>query len=293
MMREDFGTAFRVSDDVLATRNLDAMSCAKLPRHLQHVWRGAPLQDRHVLVRCYHGLGDTIQFARYLEPLAAAAASVTLWVQPCLLELMRHVGGIDERLPLHDGEPAAPYDVDVEIMELMHALRLPPAALAPGPYIHIDECHLPDRERRDLRVGIAWRAGDWDASRSLDDGSLDALLAHDGISWVSLQFESGTLPPRLASVDAADIVATARVMRCLDLVISVDTMAAHLAGAIGAKIWTLLPRACDWRWGHGERTCWYPTMRLFRQQAADDWSLPIARIHDALDEALSEAPDDA
>src|SRR5919204_527528 len=93
------------------------------PRHEQWVWDGRPLADRTVLVRCYHGLGDTLQFARFLPLLANVARETLVWAQPPLLPLLATLPGVGRLLPLHDGAPGVDYDVDVEIMELAHALR--------------------------------------------------------------------------------------------------------------------------------------------------------------------------
>src|SRR5215211_5665415 len=101
MRRGDFAAAWNISDTQLRTR--DAQDHTKLPRHFQNIWDGRPLLGKRVLVRCYHGLGDTIQFIRYAAFLKAVAAEVIVWVQPSLIPLLRSVRGIDRLLPLHDG----------------------------------------------------------------------------------------------------------------------------------------------------------------------------------------------
>src|SRR3954471_10067735 len=110
MRRGDWERAWALSDSLLPIRA--ARSCAHLPRHLQYLWTGAPLRGKRVLVRCYHGLGDTLQFIRYAPLLRAIAAEVIVWAQPALLPLLRTVEGIDRLLPLHDGAPDVDYDVD-------------------------------------------------------------------------------------------------------------------------------------------------------------------------------------
>src|SRR5690606_11292785 len=106
------------------------------PRHLQTIWDGRPLRGRRVLVRCYHGLGDTIQFIRFAAPLRAIARHVIVWVQPKLLPLIATVAGVDEALPLNDGTPNSVFDADIEIMELAHALRVDAEAIRrPLPYL--------------------------------------------------------------------------------------------------------------------------------------------------------------
>src|SRR5690349_12744662 len=103
MRAGDFALAWDISDRDLAEVQRMGRSKDEGPRHLQRLWRGEPLQGRRVLVCCYHGLGDTIQFARFLSPLRAIASEVILWCQPELLSLMAAVEGVDRIVPLHDG----------------------------------------------------------------------------------------------------------------------------------------------------------------------------------------------
>src|SRR5688500_9698478 len=119
--RGDFERAWQVSDRVLQrhARQPDT----DRPRHEQSIWMGGPLDGARVLVRCYHGLGDTIQFIRYARALRAIARGVIVWAQPSLLRLLESVEGIDRLLPLDDGTPGTEYDVDVEVMELPFIFR--------------------------------------------------------------------------------------------------------------------------------------------------------------------------
>src|SRR5919204_7041395 len=100
------------------------------PRHLQRIWRGEELRDRRVLVRCYHGLGDTIQFLRFMPALRRIVREVTVWCQSELLGIVERVDGVDRAMPLHDGTPEAVFDVDIEIMEVPHAIRAGREAIA-------------------------------------------------------------------------------------------------------------------------------------------------------------------
>src|SRR4051812_37088295 len=124
MRRGDLMLAWQISDAVLKRRLESGTVCCNWPRHLQFVWTGAPLAGKRVLVRCYHGLGDTIQFLRFMRPLRALASEVTVWAQPALVDLAARAAGIDRVLPLHEGTPDVGYDVDLEIMEVPHALRV-------------------------------------------------------------------------------------------------------------------------------------------------------------------------
>ena len=121
MRHGDFEGAWAISDAVLERRR--GTTSSHLPRHQQWIWDGTPLRDQRVLVRCYHGLGDTIQFIRYVPLLKAIASRVIVWMQEPLIPLFAGMAGIDELLPLHDGVPECDYDVDVEVMELPHIFR--------------------------------------------------------------------------------------------------------------------------------------------------------------------------
>ena len=280
MRRGDFEGAWRISDALLASRD-GAAPGPDVPRHQQWVWDGRPLEGRRVLVRCYHGLGDTLQFIRYAPMLRAIAAQVDVWAQPELIPLLRTAAGIDRLIPLHDGAPPEGYDAHVEVMELPHVFRTVERTI-PGrvPYLHVAPAHLPQTER--LAVGLVWQAGDWDDRRSIPVHLLRPLRLLDGVDLHLLQ-RGPALQERPAGfgIDAGseDVLEAARMMRALDVVVTVDSMPAHLAGAVGVRTWTLLHADCDWRWGEeGDRTPWYPTMRLFRQQRAGEWEPVIARV---------------
>ena len=288
MRRGDFAAAWAISDAVLRARA--GVPCWHWPRHLQYVWDGTPLAGKRVLVRCYHGLGDTIQFIRYAPLIKAMAREVIVWAQPALLPLLRTVRGIDRLLPLHDGTPEVEYDVDVESMELPYVFRTTLATIpAEVPYLHVAPAALPRHGR--LAVGVVWAAGDWEHERrSIPFPLLAPLAAVPGVVLYMLQ--RGPVLDQyhpgigiLAGSD--DVVETARLMRALDLVISVDTMPAHLAGALGVPVWTLLDAAADWRWLEGRvDSPWYPTMRLFRQEYPGAWEAMIARVVGALGRGL-------
>lgn len=286
MRNGDFASAWRVCDRVLAVRRDE--TCFHLPRHLQWVWNGSRLDGRRVLVRCYHGLGDTIQFARYLPLLCRRTRAVTVWAQQRLIPLLQTIetgaGFALTFLPLHDGEVDAEYDVDVEIMELPHVFRTAldtvPASI---PYLEVEPLSL-ERAGRPA-IGLVWRAGGWNAQRSIPFRELAPLLEVDA-DWYALQNGDALeeMPAGFATpVGTVDIAEAAAAMRALDLVITIDSMTAHLAGALGARVWTLLPFHADWRWMRGrDDSPWYPTMRLFRQPSPGDWKTVIARVRKEL-----------
>jgi hypothetical protein len=225
-------------------------------------------------VRCYHGLGDTIQFIRYARLLKAIAAEVIVWVQPSLIPLLRSVRGIDQLLPLHDGDPEVEYDVDIELNESPYLFRTTLATIpAEAPYIFVEPALL--RRNGRLQVGLIWQSGDWDNRRSIPFPLLKRLAQLDGIEWHILQRDAARAgwDGSLGYVSGGDNpLDDARIMRALDVVISVDTMTAHLAGALGVNTWTLLPFEADWRWMLDRPDSpWYPTMRLFRQREEGEW----------------------
>lgn len=283
MRRGAWAHAWEVSDAVLRARGGE--SCGQRPRHEQWVWDGTPLAGRRVLVRCYHGLGDTLQFARFVPPLREVAAEVTLWAQPALIPLLATLRGVGPCAPLHDGVPDVPYDVDVEVMELAHATRTTPATLPPPPGFDVKPAPLA-RDGR-LAVGVVWESGDWDrATRSIPLPLLAPLARVPGVALHALQRGPALAAwhPDLGAVSGSDdVVGAARVVRALDLVITIDSMPAHLAGALGVPVWTLLPNPADWRWMDDvDRSPWYPTMRLFRQPRAGDWPAVVAHVADEL-----------
>jgi hypothetical protein len=249
-------------------------------RHFQRIWRGERLENRRVLVRCYHGLGDTIQFVRFAKPLRETARKVLIWVQPELLELLRGVEGIDSLHPLHDGTPDVDYDVDIEIMELAHALRVTPEVIARRvPYLHVGQSlsrpSTQSKQGSRVSVGLVWQAGNWDRRRCVPPRVLKRLNAIPGIRLYSLQQGPGrAMADAIPAEDIAapDLRSLAATIMSLDLILTIDTMVAHLAGALGVPVWTMLHTDCDWRWPTaGRQSIWYPTMKLFHQPSSGDW----------------------
>ncbi len=279
MRRGEFAAAWRVSDEVLRSRA--GQSCASFPRHYQWIWNGEPLEGRRVLLRCYHGLGDTIQFIRYAPLVRQIARHLTIWAQPPLLPLLASVRGVDELLPLGDGQPQAEYDLDVEVMELPHVFRSTIETLPDSvPYLHVESVSLPGDGN--LRVGIVWECGDWAPERGVPVDLFKPLAEIPGVTLHIIQRGAGlqTRPEGFGILSGSDdVMEAARVIAALDLMISIDSMPAHLAGALGVRVWTLLRAKADWRW-MDERadSPWYPTMRLFRQPREGDWRAVIARV---------------
>lgn len=273
-----FEDAWKLSDKVLAAGvNRDP----RMPRHYQCVWNGTPLNGKRVLIRCYHGLGDTIQFIRYVPLLKEIAKEVIVWAQPPLIDLLKTIPGIDHLIPLHDGQPDTNYDVDVEVMELPFIFRSTLETIPSDiPYLHVEPLLL--TPKKELNVGLVWQAGDWNQARCIPFSELSPLNGIKGANLFILQASAeaagwkpgfGIYPGEFSLYDCA------RVVRGLDLMISADSMPAHLAGAMNVPVWTLLHYKADWRWMDNRADSpWYPSMRLFRQETEDSWAPVISAV---------------
>jgi len=285
MAAGDFAAAFRASDAVLAAHDPATRDDPSLPYHRRWVWDGRPPEGRDVLVRCYHGLGDTLQFCRYLPALRSRARRVTLEAQPELCGLLQGFPGIDALHGFDPAHPLPPAECDVEIMELAHALRLPPT---PTPYLH--SAAPPAGPPAGLlagHVGFCWQAGLWNAARSVPPALLVPLLSIPGLVPVCLQRGA----PAILGTDplhgSMDIAAMARLLSGLAAIVTVDTMIAHLAGALGRPVFLLLHHEPDWRWT--PPNTWYASVRQYAQRQPGEWSDPLRRLADDLAGTLQRA----
>jgi tetratricopeptide (TPR) repeat protein len=280
----------------------------RLPRHWIDgkpiaEWDGAPMPGKVLFVRPEQGLGDTIQFCRYV-PLIAPRARVVLGVPRPLHRLMRQLPSVETVIT--EGDPTPAYDAECVIMSLPRLLaRYEPADGGPLPYLHADPAAW--RSRLDplpgLKIGLVWAGSPGFGNVTLGDQwrslPLSALAPLRGATFISLQKGPASVqarrpPEGMALIDWTeelhDFADTAALIAGLDLVISVDTAVAHLAGALGRPVWMLNRSDTDWRWGdRGETTAWYPTMRIFRQVTQFDWTAPVAAIAAALREPPSIA----
>ena len=294
MRRGDWPEAWRQTDRIeLPRRERQARpGFAPRPEHLH--WDGTPFDGRSVLVRCEHGLGDTVQFIRFVPQLGRIARAVTVLVQPHLLELFAGAPGLGTVRNGWTGEPAPPHDTEIEIMELPYALRATLDSL-PSPYPHLAErvagkLAFEWPRDRGRRVGLLWNASEWDDSRSIPLALLEPLVRVPHLHLFSLQQGPAAADPMLArwpviplSRHTAAISSAAAALLELDLTITVDNMMAHLAGTAGCPTWVLLKRDADWRWMEGRADSpWYPGMRLFRQPSAGDWRAVVAAAAQAL-----------
>jgi tetratricopeptide (TPR) repeat protein len=263
-------------------------------------WLGEEgVEGRTLLLHGEMGMGDTLQFCRYATPVARLGARIILEAPAPLVPLLRTLEG--PATVIARGEAIPPHDGHCPLMSLPFALRTDLATLpAAVPYLHADpvreaawRSRLGPGSRR--RIGLAWSgsAGLRNDRRSLSLANVLPLVGR-GADWYSLQKDvPGRDKPLLATLADlrelgtafADFADTAAALSQLDLVITVDTSVAHVAGALGKPVWILLPHVPhDWRWfREGERTPWYPTARLFRQPAPGDWDTVVREVAAAID----------
>ncbi len=245
-----------------------------------------------LLIHAEQGLGDTIQFCRYVALAAARGWRTILEVQPALVRLLSGLAGAD--LIVARGEPLPPFDVHCPMQSLPLALGTTLATIPAAPaYLYADpaqtdvfHARLAAMGKPGLRIGLVW-AGDpamvRDRQRSLPPDRLAPLLAVPGCHFVSLQKDAGGRLPGTGLTCIMDemtgLTDTAALIAALDLVIAADTAVAHLAGALGKPVWLLDRFDPDWRWLTGRRhSPWYPSLRIYRQSRPDDWNTVIAAV---------------
>ena len=259
------------------------------------IWRGeTAIAGKTILLCAEQGMGDAIQFARYAPMVAALGAKVLLGVYRPLVGLLASVPGVSAVIA--DGETLPDFDLYCMLLSLPLAFRTELATIpSQVPYIRPDQAlieewrpRVPNNGR--LRVGVCWAGSTAhvaDRRRSIPLDQFATLLAVPGIDFVSLQKDVDVpqavvlrnLGVTQLGDDFRDFADTAAVVALLDLVITVDTSVAHLAGAMGKAVGMLVAFSPDWRWMLDRTdTPWYPTMRLFRQSAIGDWRGPLARL---------------
>ncbi|MFM0321351.1 tetratricopeptide repeat protein [Caballeronia glebae] len=261
-------------------------------------WRGEPLDGKRIVLTREQGAGDQLQFVRYAAVLRRLGATVDFWASVELAPLLARAEGV--RRAITD-MPRDGYDFFCPVMSVPHRLQNE-AIPAVVPYLSADarlsgqwrdRIHQAAGTRR--KIGLVWAgnpAHKLDRLRSIPLDALLPLADIPGLAWLSLQTGAAAsqldacarrwpinrLETRLDSYDA-----TAAAIESLDLVISVDTSVAHLAGALGKPVWIMLPAQADWRWMTGRTDSpWYPTARLFRQHTRGDWSPVVDSIGAAL-----------
>ena len=272
-------------------------------RFLQPPWRGADsLAGRVLFLHAEHAFGDTLQFCRYARLAADAGARVVLEVQPALADLL---AGLDARVRVTTrGAPLPDFDLHCPLLSLPLAFGTTLATIPAAPsYLAADPARvarmgrlIPALERPGVKVGVAWAGNPYpgdpaaqvvDRRRSVAPAALAPLGRLAGITLVSLQAGPAAATPDRPGGEALvdpmgavrDFADTAAVIAGLDLVVTVDTAVAHLAGALGRPVWLLDRFDHCWRWLRGRTDSpWYPSLTIFRQPRPGDWADPVARV---------------
>jgi hypothetical protein len=278
----DFTSAWAASDLLRLAR----IDYSNRERWCRPLWDGSPIDNRDVLIRCWRGLGDAIHFIRYAPLVRSRASSLAVEAPTALLPLLRTVQGIDRLVELDQSEFGGEGYVEIETTELPYVFRTTldtiPCRI---PYLHLPG-HPLQMDKPQLTFGLCWCGGPYDLRRSMHLSDLEPLSALPEASFYQLQ--RGTALREIAGAPfrfrnptdcSMDLYTTAALIKSLDLVVSVDTMVAHLAGALGKKVFLLLQADSDWRWlRNREDSPWYPTINLLRQSQAGDWGPVVSRL---------------
>ena len=277
--------------------------CGKMYRHFrQPQWRGEPARGQTLFIYAEQGFGDTLQFSRYVPMAVERGFRVIVEMPPELAELARSLGGIAQ--VIRQGNPLPEFDLHCPVMSLAKAFGTTPGNIPSRvPYL------FPDTEKTSffrqklasspakMKIGLAWKKiRAWEteiqlavenARRSIDASLLMPIASMQDIAFYSLQKDGVADSQKLGLIDwmdeCHDFSDTAALIQNLDLVISIDTSVAHLAGAIGRPVWMLDIFSSCWRWERDrDSTKWYPNMRIFRQIQPNDWKAVIERVRDAL-----------
>ncbi|WP_026097554.1 TIGR03032 family protein [Baaleninema simplex] len=262
-------------------------------------WNGEDISDKTLLVHTEQGAGDAIQFIRFLPQVKQKCQRLLLCCPQHLEKLFSQLLEVDEIL-LPGTIPLSAFDTYIPLMSLPYALGTTIETIPDRvPYLHSNSSHfsLPNRTSNRPKIGFVWGGSPThknDRNRSCPLEYFIPILERSNVEFYSLQKGDRTqdlsqLPNSVSVEDLSsqlhDFTDTAAAIAQLDLVISVDTSVAHLAGAMGKPVWTLLCYRCDWRWMcDREDTPWYPTMRLFRQSRSGDWKSLCDRVCLALEQ---------
>jgi len=294
MLRGDFASAWRESDWI--------RQCGFPDPH--RFWDGEPLDGRRVVLRCLHGLGDAVQFLRYVPDLANITQSLIVEVPPRMEELAPLLAGVSRVTAWNDPPPRECWDSQIEVMELPYFFRTELCDLP----IAQNYLYVPHQLKMKIsnkmgparlpRVGLAWAAGEWNPARSIPFSLLRTLLLGTDCEFWNLQGGSAAddwsmLPVHDRLCDARalgdGLVTLAACIQQMDLIITVDTLAAHLAGALRKPVWLLLTTPADWRWMTGRNDSpWYPSLRIYRQLSPGKWDGVIEQLHHSLKKWLRQ-----
>ena len=267
---------------------------AELPLNIPR-WTGEPLGGKTILITLEQGLGDAVQFARFAADVAARGGRVVIECRPELAKLLATVPGVAATVA--PGMPVPEAACYAPLMSLPHLLGTTLATLpAKVPYLTVSaNVSVPTLAGEGLRVGLVWRGNpqhENDRQRSLSLDLLTPLLDVEGVTFFSLQVDAAAAEQPSGAwagkmIDLAptltDFARTAATIQALDLVISVDTAVAHVAGALAKPVWVLISEGNDWRWLRDrDDSPWYPTLRLFRQHKRRRWPPTVRVVKGAL-----------
>ncbi len=270
----------------------------------QQSWDSSDISGKTILLYAEQGFGDTIQFIRYVPLVAKKVTKIIIECQQQLISLFQNIEGIQQIIAY--GEQLPLFDIYCPLLSLPLIFRTTIDTIpAEIPYIKVDEVLLQKwkdktkEHKSEFKVGLSWAGNPKhknDRNRSFPLETFAPLVKFDNIVFYSLQKGKGSKqaknPPHgMKLIDYTDEIIdfsdTAALIMNLDLVISADTAVAHLAGALGKPVWTLLPFVPDWRWMlNREDSPWYPTMRLFRQPATGDWKSVIVNVMNKLESEI-------
>ncbi len=266
------------------------------PDFAQPEWDGSPLAGRSILIFAEQGYGDAIQFVRYAPLVAARGGRVIISCEPALKRVLESVAGVSRVLASGEGLPE--FDVQLPLLSLPRMFATTVDTIpAQVPYVRAQDA-LAEKWRAAMsggghgpKIGLVWASQPLHRIAPLKSATLAAFaplgLVADARFYSLQKGEAGKeasapgAPMRITDLSGRieDFADTAAFIANLDLTISVDTAVAHLAGAMGKPVWTLLPHAPDWRW-HPDQdsSAWYPTMRLYKQDRPGDWTTVISRL---------------
>ena len=262
-------------------------------------WKGETYAGRRLLVHCEQGMGDVLQFARFLPMVKNLGGTLILEVQAPLLPLFETMECIDHLVPFSaTTAPSISHDIHIPLLSLPAVFQTTADTIPSTiPYLQPDPRKINSWRKppagSKVRVGLVWSSSALNPKRNIDLDRCAPWFQIPGFDFFSLQ--KGPAEAQLSSFKTPPPVMplgprlnnfgdTAAAMANLDLIISVDTAVAHLAGAMGKPLWVLLPHDADWRWPHHvTRNPWYPTARLFRQDRSVGWDIVLSDINTALE----------
>jgi tetratricopeptide (TPR) repeat protein len=268
----------------------------------QPLWSGQPLNGARILLHDEQGLGDSLQFFRYVPMVIKAGGTVVLGVPAKLSRIAALISGIEL---VNNNDPLPSFDFHCPLLSLPLAFGTTIETIpAQVPYLAVPDEALQKASTfswpaTGLRVGLAWSGNPKhrkNRMRSIPLALLDPLFKLEGVHFYSLQMgpAAGELKTARAAITdlspfTGDMADTAAQIAHLDLIISIDTSIAHLAGSLGKPLWVLLTRLPDWRWLlDREDSPWYPTARLFRQSKSGDWAPVVELLRTALEELAAQ-----